>query len=127
MPKLSSYAFNSAAHLAQGKENEQLARALIALDSCYKDWVVTLSFYSAMHYIYSKLPGPTVPQTHTSAEPIILQECGNAVFTAYKLLSDRSRNARYYPAIAKAYRDGSQVADQTLKTLDKIKVDLGII
>ena len=126
MPSPSSYAFNSAAHLAQGKENEQLARALIALDSCYKDWVVTLAFYSAMHYIYSKLPGPTVPQTHTSAEPIILKECGNGVFKAYKTLSDRSRNAWYYPAIAKAYRDSSQVASQTLIALDKIKTDLGV-
>lgn len=126
MPSSKSLVFDPAKHLAQGKENEQLARALIALDSCYKDWVVTLAFYAALHYAYSRLPATNVPHTHQDAKPLILQHCGNTAFGLYSDLSDKSRNARYYPVLAKAYRDNPIVAEGSLKSLDFLKQELGI-
>ena len=126
MPKLSSKVFDPQKHLLQGKENERLARALMALDSCYKDWVITLSFYSAVHYIYSKLSTLEVPHTHEDAKPIILKDCGISVFKIYSNLSDKSRNARYYPILAETYRRSPVVAIDALISLDKLKVELGI-
>lgn len=126
MASKKSKAFDAARHLQQGKENEQLARALLALDSCYKDWVITLIFYAALHYIYSKLPVSDIPHTHEEAKPLILQSCGGDVFKLYSDLSDKSRNARYYPAIAEAYRNSSLVSENAIKTLETLKEHLGI-
>jgi len=126
MPRPESKRFEASEHLLQGKENEKLARSLIDLDSCYKDWVITLSFYSALHYVYSKLKGTDVPHTHIEAEPRILADCGLKVFKLYSSLNDKSRNARYYPLIAKAYRQSPIVAKSSLEALDKLKSELGI-
>jgi hypothetical protein len=126
MPSPNSKKFDAKEHLKQGKENEQLARALISLDSCYKDWVVTLAFYSALHYSYSKFKGTEIPHTHVEAEPRILKDCGKKVFKLYSALNDKSRNARYYPIIAKEYRQNPIMAKTSLEMLDKLKAELGI-
>ena len=126
MPSPNSKRFESSEHLLLGKENEKLARILIGLDSCYKDWVVTIVFYSALHYVYSKLKGADIPHTHIEAEPKILQDCGKEVFKLYSSLNDKSRNARYYPIIAREYRQNPIMAEVSLKMLDKLKIELGI-
>jgi hypothetical protein len=37
-------------HLAQAQHNAELAR-LLAQDMVYKDWIITITFYAALHYV----------------------------------------------------------------------------
>ena len=64
--------------------------------------------------------------THEDAKPIILKDCGMSVFKIYSNLSDRSRNARYYPILAETYRKDSSVALNALNSLDRLKAELTI-
>lgn len=45
---------DSEAHLFQAGHNESLANDLLSLLN-YKDWLITISFYSAIHYVEAKL------------------------------------------------------------------------
>ena len=113
-------------HLLQAEENEKLAKALTDLDSCYKDWVITLCFYSGLHYIYSKMPLEKLPKSHKEAEPLILKHCGGNAYNKYRYLSDLSRNARYYPKFAEKYRKGTKMVQSSIKKLYSLKNDLGV-
>lgn len=115
---------NPSAHLEQAKFNEELAMALNALRVPCRDWIVTLCFYSALHYANSK---KQLPENHYDAiNSFISIQFGAPAYTAYKNLYDKSRNARYRPTIAKAYRVNQQISDLVFKKLEEFKKEIGI-
>lgn len=110
--------------LEHAEHNEQLCHQLHA-EGKWKDWVVTTSFYSALHYIEHRLFPLTVgkeiyntfddyfPQRvdHTKnkhdARLKLVQERLRKAHSAYRFLTDTCRTARYYdyntsPALADA-------------------------
>lgn len=115
-------------HLDQAKHNEQLARALLILQTPNVDWIITLSYYSALHYVYSKLTSSTVFSTHSKLEAEILKQYtrNSKLWVLYKKLQDASKNARYLPHVSREYRKNLGYGTQMLQRLDDLKKELGI-
>lgn len=115
---------NPSVHLEQAKFNEELAMALNALRVPCRDWIVTLCFYSALHYANSK---KQLPENHHDAvNSFIPAQFGTSAYTAYKTLYDKSLNARYRPVIAKTYRSSQQISELAIKKLEEFKKEIGI-
>jgi hypothetical protein len=121
--------FTPTEHLAQAERNEKLANALVDLGSDHLDWVVTIVFYSALHYIYSKLPlGRKICSNYIKFEKEISIHFSNkpTIYKNYKGLKDKSRNARYHPHFADEYSKDEKFIESILLKLEKLKNGLGI-
>ncbi|MFA6271913.1 MAG: hypothetical protein WC693_02275 [Patescibacteria group bacterium] len=116
-------------HLVQARHNERLANALVTIGSNQLDWVVTISFYSALHYIYSKLPpGKEICSNYMQFEKEIASSFSSkpVIYKNYKSLKDKSRNARYYPHIAQHYSKDTKFIEMIFRILDNLKRGLEI-
>ncbi len=110
-------------HLNQAQLNEELARRLFKGNLCL-DWVVTLAFYSALHYINYK---ESLPDNHEDTLKWISVEIGDFIYHRYRYLFDKSRHARYRPQMAERYRKKSdETASNSLRKLKEIRCYLGV-
>lgn len=98
------------AHLYQAQHNESLLAELKA-SLCYKDWLVTVAFYTAIHYVeayFFKDPAiihtentiPTYPDGTRRHSPHIwrmkiLQQKNKKVWRGFRSLYNESNVARY--------------------------------
>lgn len=115
---------DSSSHLAQAKLNERLAIGLIGLDAPYQDWVMTMLFYSALHYASSK--AKQFPKEHNEAILFIFEEFGTPAAQAYMALQNKSYNARYLPHIAEEYRNSTDIVEVAMGNLSDFKKHIGI-
>lgn len=113
------------------KRNAALAQKIFDESQNY-DWVVTICFYSAIHYVDDfafpcEINGRTCrnidnakfayPQNgrHATRE-LIVEDFHGSIITKFKWLDDQSRNSRY-----KSYIVSKEYAEQALKYLGVIK------
>lgn len=89
-------------HLEQARRNREIAEHLLrehGADATYVQWAVTAIFYCAVHCIQAHLMRyGRAPRTHESRGRLIADPRYGVpldVQTAYELLSQRSRAARY--------------------------------
>ncbi len=82
-------------HLDIAIRNEKLADALA---SNFKDWAVTVYFYSALHYAHAVLAVyGQHPQSHDATGPLVRKNpVLRKIWAEYRSLQTASRNARYY-------------------------------
>lgn len=91
-------------HINQAKHNENLASELLQTLT-YKDWIITICFYSALHYVDAELskrlnvdPEISHPQDrsiHSYREDLV-RTFFKKVFEDYRFLSVLSRSTRYH-------------------------------
>ena len=99
------------AHLTQAKHNESLAQDLFNTLS-YKDWIITVSFYAAIHYIEAELANLIRPIHSDSDVPInpntgkqrcsvhqwreeLVRKHFRQIFKDFRFLRTQSQIARY--------------------------------
>lgn len=86
-------------HLEQARHNEAF---LQRIDSdTYSDWVVTVLFYAALHYVdaYLAKQGHADPGDHDTRDDLIRQFADTRlVWREYSRLKSFSRSSRYYGA-----------------------------
>ena len=97
-------------HLYQAHHNENLAADLLS-KLIYKDWLITTSFYSAIHYVEAKLATRTPPihplkdvprdssgrayvSPHQFREDLVHRHY-KSIFKEYRMLKEKSEQARY--------------------------------
>lgn len=88
---------DQADHIAQADHNWHLVQYLGPLGSPYSDWVVTGTFYSALHYVDALLAGHNIhPAGHSERLREFYSRIDATTYDAYRQLRDDSVNARYY-------------------------------
>jgi hypothetical protein len=142
-------------HILQAEHNESLADYLIGIEP-YHDWVITVSFYSAIHYFEAKLfitnddsnykhsdtsmpidnDGKPKYSVHVWRERLIRNTLPKKTWESFKNLRCQSEIARYFtsylnsisPEQQKLSYEHFQPEDSKtlLKSLKNIKVDLKI-
>ena len=112
--------------------NSKLAKELFA-GKKYFDWVITTSFYSAIHIVEErclprKIAGNTCDNIgeamlaygyrsrHQAREKLVHDSLDLQISIKYKWLDDQSRNARY-----KTFKIKPQLAKKALEFLDSIQ------
>ena len=98
-------------HFSQAVHNETLAASLLS-KLTYKDWLITVSFYSALHYVEAKLasrtppihPASDVPKDPKTGRPRcsphiyrdqLVELHYNKIFGDYRFLRVKSEESRY--------------------------------
>ena len=90
-------------HLSQAKHNEELAKEL-KQGLTYKDWLITTSFYAAVHYLeywlgcknrHTETECPNGVSLHDYRASVVNQELDYASDIAYIRLRRKSEIARY--------------------------------
>lgn len=84
-------------HLQQARHNEALYHHLATVAPLYIDWQVTALFYAALHYVDAYLSKHNVhPASHSDRDqPIAMESVLRRIYTPYRDLESRSRDARY--------------------------------
>jgi len=111
---------SEADHVAQAGHNEALAQEL-GNDLIYKDWLITVAFYAAIHYVEASLARgsgrhcdtdrlrPRRVSIHKWREDLVRSRCTQRCWRSYRALKNESMNARYLklwstsPGMAVAY------------------------
>jgi hypothetical protein len=84
---------SEAAHRRAAAVNEALANQLVA---SHPDWAIVVTFYSSLHLVDTFLARSAIhPGSHTERERFIAVTQLRPIYAAYRLLSRRSREARY--------------------------------
>jgi uncharacterized protein (UPF0332 family) len=85
-------------HLEKAERNEQLARLLAT--TSFKDWAVTVYFYSILHYAHAVLAVyGQHPRSHEATAPLVrTNQVLRKIWHEYRMMQIASRNARYYVA-----------------------------
>jgi len=132
------------AHLWQAGRNERLAKQLLS-ELTYKEWVVTVAFYSALHYVEAALnqvPGIVHAETsmprgypgslHDYREDLVSQHFSGA-WASYRKLRTQSVVARYLSTNrqflqtpAEDYFGDSDARNFVNRDLDKVRRELGV-
>jgi uncharacterized membrane protein len=88
----------TAEHLTKARQNEAFADSLDTSTTIAVEWVITVKFYAALHYVqaYFASKSSTTPVTHTlRASAIRRDPLISGAYDDYRELSDISREARY--------------------------------
>ena len=100
------------AHLAQARHNAELAK-LLAVDMVYKDWVITATFYAAVHYVEAALGkrfgwhGENVSDIspHIARLKKLKEKYSLGCQNAYRSLYEASKDVRYLRVPPSYYTD----------------------
>lgn len=133
------------AHIWQARRNEKLAKQLLD-DLDYKEWAVTVTFYSGLHYVEASFTQiPTIGHSETSMptnwtksihswrEDLIIRNFPS-IHSNYRKLQNSSMIARYLssstiPSLgrpAEDFFDKTDVDKFINRDLGKIKNKVGI-
>ncbi len=93
-------------HINQAEHNEEFCRLILKQLPNYWDWLITASFYAAIHYIEADFSqDPTIRHTeqctpedvsiHTQRERLVGNKYSKDCFKAYRKLRQFSRDVRY--------------------------------
>lgn len=98
---------SEADHIAQAGHNEALAQEL-SNDLTYKDWLITVAFYAAIHYVEASLARDSVGHSETARgrpngmslhawreELVRRRGRSQQCWRSYRMLRNESTNARY--------------------------------
>ncbi len=96
-------------HLRQAWHNEELAEKLATPSGLkYRDWLITIAFYAAVHYVealfftvdgivHTERACPDHRSKHTFREGRVKEQLGKNPWESYRELSNASKIARYLP------------------------------
>lgn len=85
-------------HLYQARKNERFIDDLNIQTTPYLDWVITATFYAALHYVeaYFASKGKHCPNRIKRQEEIDNDNQINNIYASYRKLETESRHARYH-------------------------------
>lgn len=113
---------NRSSHLSKARHNEKLLISKMASSeySNYKDWVATVAFYTALHYVDANLARYDIhPTSHRGrmGRNAAVSHHLRKVASKYLTLYARSRYARYVPYSERNLksRDITKLVDWILK------------
>lgn len=134
-------------HIAQAKHNEEFASSLKS-DLTYKDWIITVCFYAALHYVefaFFNIPSvqhtmaniPIDPITgkrryseHAWRRQLIKDNCSQKVYIHFQKLYTNSMTARYLDTnmsgSSSSYFSNQDALNAFDKDLQTIKQELGV-
>ena len=132
------------AHLWQAGRNKRLAKQLLS-DLTYKEWVVTVAFYSGLHYVEAALNQiPCIGHSETSKprqypgglhdyREELVQQYFPSAWASYRKLRTQSMVARYLSTTqrvflqepAEDYFSEQDVRNFVDRDLDKVRRKLG--
>lgn len=133
---------SEADHIAQAEHNEALAQEL-SNDLTYKDWLITVAFYAAIHYVEASLVRDSIGHSETDPrrpsrvslhewrQMLVRSRCSQRCWTSYRTLRNESTNARYLrlwetrPGIAVAYYSDNDALDFFQNDLPNVKRAVG--
>jgi hypothetical protein len=127
-------------HMNQAEHNQELAEQLDQDQSLqHWDWLITISFYAAVHYVEAFLEGvPSIGHTETACKKnnlhafrkkAVLKHLGRDCFRSYRDLLEASYAVRYLgraikhrkPGIATTYYTRQDASEMLNKDLKKIR------
>ncbi|WP_128904790.1 hypothetical protein [Halorubrum amylolyticum] len=112
-------------HISGARENEELADSLDSSEPENRNWIVTIRFYSYVHYIEEILESYNYSSNTHKERKDNIERCNGIDRTAYKIyrfLEDISRDARY-----ECIRMGESELTKTEEKLSRGKEALGIV
>lgn len=109
-------------HIKKYNENRKLLDTNLNIENCeFYNWIVTVSFYAALHLVEAKLAEDNIDSTDHFARNNNVERFSKFknIRNEYKTLYDKSRVARY---------DGSFISQKkgqfALKCLEKVEKEL---
>jgi hypothetical protein len=93
-------------HIRQAEHNTSLAQIILDEHPGYYDWLITVSFYAAIHFVeagfaqdpqigHSETCKPPGKEMHQHREDLVRVKYGNECWKHYKKLRTASHTARY--------------------------------
>jgi len=93
-------------HIKQAEHNEELAELLLRQHSQFLDWIITVSFYAAIHYVEAGFnQDPNIRHTetckgiggtlHDRRQKLVSNKYGRECWKHYRNLRNASHNVRY--------------------------------
>lgn len=93
-------------HIHQAEHNEKFGEHLLSQLPQFRDWLITVSFYAAIHYVeasfaqkpdigHTETRAPEEVSQHQFRQEMVRREFGNECWKSYRKLRDASRNVRY--------------------------------
>jgi hypothetical protein len=107
------------------RENEDFAAALDIQENPESNWIVTINFYSLLHYIEERLQAEGYDSDRHKERMKNIRRCpaiDNSLYKYYRFLYDISRDARY-----ECHRMGESEVAESEERLEKGKEELGFI
>ncbi len=124
-------------HVRQAKHNELLINHLDINKTIFHDWVVTITFYAALHYIEADFAQKSHighSTSHRERNRLVQREYNLQIYRSYRELYNNSRIARYlWNPVSRTVRQGykyfSRQDIQVFYNIDltNIKQSLGFI
>ena len=125
-------------HVRQAKHNERLIDHLDINKTTFHDWIVTITFYAALHYIevdFAQKPHIGHSTSHRERSRRVQREYNLQIYRSYRELYNNSRIARYLwnpvtrTDVQQGYKYFSRQNIQDFYNVDlkNIKQDLGFI
>jgi hypothetical protein len=101
------------AHQRKARHNNNFLQLIQRNDSgtnpTFPDWMVTVAFYIALHYVDAKLASlnpPLHPRDHSERNYFVSSSLPRAEARSYLFLKSKSEFARYFPDSEKAISTG---------------------
>ena len=118
-------------HLAQSEHNRELLEIILQNYKKYKDWIITIVFYYALHRVQAKMIRDfhVDPQQHwdpddptNSRNTLVNRYFSKNVSNLYISLYRKSQDMRYKPMVHFHFdeRFVLKIVEETLKTFEKI-------
>jgi hypothetical protein len=93
-------------HIRQAEHNEALGEILATQLQRYRDWLITVSFYAAIHYVEADFAeDPVIKHSETSKwegetphdcrQRLVKRKYGRDCWKSYRKLREASRDVRY--------------------------------
>ena len=111
---------NTEEHIRKYKENKKLLETNLNIENCdFYNWVVTVSFYAALHLVEAKLSESGIDSKDHFARSNNVERFNQFknISTQYKTLYDKSRIARYDAAFMNKKK--GQFALKCLKQIEE--------
>lgn len=125
-------------HIKQAKYNQNCARLLVEKHPTFRDWAITATFYSAIHYAEAAFTvasdiGHTEKahgkeEQHTFRQRIILERAPHSAYKSYRKLREASSTVRYLqtdkPDVALDYYDDKAASEFLSRDLPAVRSGL---
>lgn len=110
---------NKNKHLKYAAHNDDFSDLFDYKSTPFRDWVATIKFYEALHYIEAYLATKKIHSSdHRARDSVVSRESKlRHISSEYRLLKDDSTNARYSGFMPSAH----QLKTQTDRNLSVIK------
>jgi hypothetical protein len=93
-------------HIHQAEHNENFGKLLLAQHAPYYDWLITVSFYAAIHYVeaafnqdsnikHTETCTPEGVSVHNHRQELVRQKYGKECWKSYRKLREASEDVRY--------------------------------